>query len=214
MRFTATSKSRTSKVYLYDFYENKIFRTFSECKTSIYCKKKYKGISSLKALKRLVLKCIIFLDKLFICFEVTNNIYSSYCRTYLICQPTYFSWSQGAIKKVFTLSTCTFIYAVIQMSGKEVRISFKPCGRHWGRPFDEMEILSSDLWSVTRVKCFTNRQVLNLCIPRQIRCASLSISEYPSSAFVHLKVPKMFTKKKQNTPTVNAIWDASHYSFK
>lgn len=136
MRFTATSKSRTSKVYFFDFYENEIVRTFSERKTSIYCKK----------------------------------------------------------------STCTFIYAIIQMSGKEVRISFKPCGRHWGRPIDEMEILSSDLWTVTRVICFTNRQVLNLCIPRQIRCATLSISEYPSSAFVHLKVPKMFTKKSKTHP--------------
>lgn len=91
----------------------KSFVLFLNAKLQFIVKKKYKGISSLKALKRLVLKCIIFLDKLFICFEVTNNIYSSYCRTYLICQPTYFSWSQEAIKKVFTLSTCTFIYAVI-----------------------------------------------------------------------------------------------------
>lgn len=144
-----------------------------------------------------------FLDKLFICFEVTNNIYGSYCRTYLICQPPYFSWSPEAIKKVFTLSMCTFISAVIQMSRKEVRIIFKPCSRHLRRPFDEMDILSSDLWSVTRVRCFTNRQVLNLCIPRQIRCASLSISEYPSSAAVHLKVPKMYTKKAKHTHSYN-----------
>lgn len=113
MRFTATSKSRTSKVYLFDFYENEIVRTFSERKTSIYCKKKIEGNLLVEIVEKTCAKMHYFLDKLFICFEVTNNIYGSYCRTYLICQPPYFSWSPEAIKKVFTLSTCTFIYAII-----------------------------------------------------------------------------------------------------
>lgn len=33
--------------------------------------------------------------------------------------------------------------------------------------------------------------------------ASLSISEYPSSAAVHLKVPKMYTKKAKHTHSYN-----------
>lgn len=84
-------------------------------KTSIYCKNNISGNLFVESVETTCAKMHYFLDKLFICFEVTctNNIYSSYCRTYLICQPPYFSWSPEAIKKVFTLSTCTFIYAVI-----------------------------------------------------------------------------------------------------
>lgn len=91
----------------------KSFVLFLKEKLQFIVKKKIEGNLLVEIVEKTCAKMHYFLDKLFICFEVTNNIYGSYCRTYLICQPPYFSWSPEAIKKVFTLSTCTFIYAII-----------------------------------------------------------------------------------------------------
>lgn len=85
MCFIVISKLRISKVYFFDFYENKIFCIFFERKILIYCKKKIEGNFFVEIVEKICVKMYYFLDKLFICFEVINNIYGFYCRIYLIC---------------------------------------------------------------------------------------------------------------------------------